>query len=725
MILTHILEAHDPQAALQAARRIFRGSFSWQSPSSSWTWGPRGERQQVRPVRPCPRPHPRRRRLGVRDHLRFAAGAWTPRRPDIEDRTPLRSNSRGPRIQPGDEARPADAALATAHRRGAGREPACADGAGLSEVRSPRPASSTCASPRPGWRTCWACRAAGERSAGSDPDAAAPQRGVRVGQPDRAAHRRQRARRVRGRPAVPRPRGRRPTRDPRVLLQRLRAPRSDTSARRVGAPSARRAGARGRLPGRLRGDARARSCPEEVWARAPGATGADRDGSSAPGRPSAVRGRIEASLARLGVHFDVWKSEASPPRRGLGRAGRRAAARRAATSTSRTAPSGSAPPTFGDDKDRVDLPLERRAHVLRRGHRLRHREVQPRLRPPHLHLGRGPPRHRRPRAQRRRGDGLRPGRRRDAPHGLGPLRAGRRRGLDDQARRRVRHARRAARRGGHGRRPLVLRVARGQHVEIDFDIELAKKQSAENPVYYVQYAHARIARSCARRPRRGSRRQPAWPARSPATPEAALARERLRAARRSWRTRPRPRRRRASRRTRRSSRPTFHAFYRDRRVVDPDEPEPSAARRPLAIGQDHPQRPGPAGDLRARVDVAASRRDNTKAGYASRPSCAAVGGAGSGAADPSPRPSDSATRPRDSVAGRGGPAPGWRRQLKHQRGARVRPGRSAMAALAAVSNCRRPRAVPLGLPHDGPRTVGAIETDEAVATPAGRGVGLG
>ena len=30
-------------------------------------------------------------------------------------------------------------------------------------------------------------------------------------------------------------------------------------------------------------------------------------------------------------------------------------------------------------------------------------------------------------------------------------------------------------------------------VGIDFDIELAKKQSAENPVYYVQYAHARIA----------------------------------------------------------------------------------------------------------------------------------------------------------------------------------------------------------------------------------------
>ena len=28
---------------------------------------------------------------------------------------------------------------------------------------------------------------------------------------------------------------------------------------------------------------------------------------------------------------------------------------------------------------------------------------------------------------------------------------------------------------------------------MDFDLELAKRQSAENPVYYVQYAHARIA----------------------------------------------------------------------------------------------------------------------------------------------------------------------------------------------------------------------------------------
>ena len=36
-------------------------------------------------------------------------------------------------------------------------------------------------------------------------------------------------------------------------------------------------------------------------------------------------------------------------------------------------------------------------------------------------------------------------------------------------------------------------ASRAATTEIDFDIELAKKQSSENPVYYVQYAHARIA----------------------------------------------------------------------------------------------------------------------------------------------------------------------------------------------------------------------------------------
>ncbi|MDP3880218.1 MAG: arginine--tRNA ligase, partial [Dehalococcoidales bacterium] len=36
-------------------------------------------------------------------------------------------------------------------------------------------------------------------------------------------------------------------------------------------------------------------------------------------------------------------------------------------------------------------------------------------------------------------------------------------------------------------------LSRSANSQMDFDLELAKKQSADNPVYYVQYAHARIA----------------------------------------------------------------------------------------------------------------------------------------------------------------------------------------------------------------------------------------
>ncbi|MFA7462563.1 MAG: DALR anticodon-binding domain-containing protein, partial [Anaerovoracaceae bacterium] len=36
-------------------------------------------------------------------------------------------------------------------------------------------------------------------------------------------------------------------------------------------------------------------------------------------------------------------------------------------------------------------------------------------------------------------------------------------------------------------------LMRRSNSHLDFDLELAKRQSNENPVYYVQYAHARIA----------------------------------------------------------------------------------------------------------------------------------------------------------------------------------------------------------------------------------------
>ena len=45
--------------------------------------------------------------------------------------------------------------------------------------------------------------------------------------------------------------------------------------------------------------------------------------------------------------------------------------------------------------------------------------------------------------------------------------------------------------GRQGRRAL-LPVSRKADSEFTFDIDLALSQSEENPVYYVQYAHARI-----------------------------------------------------------------------------------------------------------------------------------------------------------------------------------------------------------------------------------------
>ena len=36
-------------------------------------------------------------------------------------------------------------------------------------------------------------------------------------------------------------------------------------------------------------------------------------------------------------------------------------------------------------------------------------------------------------------------------------------------------------------------LSRAPDSQMDFDLELAKRQSNENPVYYVQYAHARLA----------------------------------------------------------------------------------------------------------------------------------------------------------------------------------------------------------------------------------------
>ena len=41
-------------------------------------------------------------------------------------------------------------------------------------------------------------------------------------------------------------------------------------------------------------------------------------------------------------------------------------------------------------------------------------------------------------------------------------------------------------------------IAQGRLASSSFDVDLARSQTEENPVYYVQYAHARICSCCGR-----------------------------------------------------------------------------------------------------------------------------------------------------------------------------------------------------------------------------------
>ena len=114
-----------------------------------------------------------------------------------------------------------------------------------------------------------------------------------------------------------------------------------------------------------------------------------------------------------------------------------------------------------------------------------------------------------------------------------------------------------------------------------FDIELAKKQSAGNPVYYVQYAHARVASILRKAAEAGLAPASDVTGGLEGAPEAALARVVARLPEvvedaviaeethgvTAYAT---------------ELATQFHAFYRDAKVVDPMEPERSAKRLALA-----------------------------------------------------------------------------------------------------------------------------------------------
>ena len=124
-------------------------------------------------------------------------------------------------------------------------------------------------------------------------------------------------------------------------------------------------------------------------------------------------------------------------------------------------------------------------------------------------------------------------------------------------------------------------ASRAASSPIDVDLELAKKQSSENPVYYVQYAHARISSILAKAA--GAGLVPAADFGGVLDGDdvaTSLARETLRL----------PEVVEDGARDEETHGITtyamelataFHAFYRDRRVVDPDDPETSAGRLAL------------------------------------------------------------------------------------------------------------------------------------------------
>ena len=123
-------------------------------------------------------------------------------------------------------------------------------------------------------------------------------------------------------------------------------------------------------------------------------------------------------------------------------------------------------------------------------------------------------------------------------------------------------------------------ASRGANVNIDFDIELAKKQSNENPVYYVQYAHARIASILRKAAEAGLAASPSLLGTLAGGPEAALARivarypEVVEDAAAGQETQ-------GVTTFATELATAFHAFYRDAKVVDPADPGRSAARLAL------------------------------------------------------------------------------------------------------------------------------------------------
>jgi len=321
----------------------------------------------------------------------------------------------------------------------------------------------------------------------------------------------------------------------------------------------------------------AAAIPDDVWAAA---TAPDADGAAVLGRWAArqVREQIEASLERLGVHFDVWKSEGSLHTEGwVDRAVARL--RDGGHVYEEDGALWFRSTTFGDDKDRVIIRSNGQptyfasdigyvTEKLSRGF-------------DHLIYIWGADHHGTVARVRNAAEAMGYDREavqillyawvrfvRDGVEVSMSKRAGEFVTLDEL----LGEVGVDAARWFFGSRAATT--------EIDFDIELAKRQSNENPVYYVQYAHARIASILRKATDVGLAPAASIGGLLSGAPEAALARAIVRfpevvedAA--------------ASEETHGVTAyatelaTQFHAFYRDARVIDEAEPQRSGARLAL------------------------------------------------------------------------------------------------------------------------------------------------
>ncbi|HEU0244083.1 MAG TPA: arginine--tRNA ligase [Candidatus Limnocylindrales bacterium] len=322
----------------------------------------------------------------------------------------------------------------------------------------------------------------------------------------------------------------------------------------------------------------AREMPADVWAAAtaPGATAGEVVGAWASAR---VREGIEASLARLGVRFDVWKSEASLHDEGwVERAVARL--REGGHVYEQDGATWFRSTDFGDDKDRVIYRSDGRptyfaadiGYVTEKFSRgfdhliyiwgVDHHGTIARNKNAAQAMGYDPEHY----------SVLLIGWVRfvvDGEEVSMSKRAGTFVTLDDLL----------DAVGTDAARWFF--ASRAAHVAFDFDIAQAKAQSSDNPVYYVQYAHARIASILRKAAEAGLAPAAGVEGLLSGEPEAALVRvlarlpEVVEDAVRAEETQ-------AITAYATELATQFHAFYRDARVVDPAEPDRSAKRLALA-----------------------------------------------------------------------------------------------------------------------------------------------